>query len=175
MPGLPWGRAIAGKTALIAALVVSAATLISAPHPGRADSVSDLTARIQAAVTPSPAATPVPTPTPFAVTIDKDGFHPSGIRIGPGQSVSWINADTVQHTATAADGSWDTGPIDPGHSATLQFFEIGRWEYVCGFKPTLRATLVVATPAPTRGATPPAVLAPTLTPATPTPTPTGAG
>ena len=99
------------------------------------------------APTPSPAPTPVPTPA--AVIIDKDGFHPSTLRIYSGQEVSWTNGDLkTKHTATAADGSWDTGPIEPGHSEMRQFFETGKWEYVDGFNPLLRATLIVATPSP---------------------------
>ena len=58
--------------------------------------------------------------------------------------VAWTNVDTKPHTATAADGTWDTGEIDPGKSASLQFFEVGRSDYLDGFNPLLRATLVVS-------------------------------
>lgn len=88
-------------------------------------------------------------PTPVPVSIDKDGFHPSTVRVYSGQEVEWTNNDPrTTHTATAADGSWDTGPIDPGHSQMRQFFEPGRWEYLDGFNPTLHAVLIVATPGP---------------------------
>ncbi|HME81191.1 MAG TPA: cupredoxin domain-containing protein [Candidatus Eremiobacteraceae bacterium] len=104
------------------------------------------------AASPSPTGTPVPTPTPAAtpvpVTIDKDGFHPAVVRVSPGQSVAWTNADKKPHAATASDGSWDTGQIDPGQSQTLQFFELGKWDYLDGFNPVMHATLIVATPLP---------------------------
>ena len=154
--GLTESRLLAVKTLPVAAMLLAAAIVVwAASHPGRADAVStpgaDLAKRD---ATPIPTPTAVPTPTPFVVTIDKDGFHPQGIHIGPGQSVTWTNVDVVQHTATAADGSWDTGPINPGNTATLQFFDVGRWDYLCGFKPALRATLIVATPAPSKAVSP---------------------
>lgn len=146
MVDLSWGRPTGGKFALVGLMLFGAAMLFPVSL-GRADATFT-PVRLQAAVTPSPSPTPQPTPTPFPVTIDKDGFHPPNIRIAPAMSVTWTNVDTVQHTATAADGTWDTGPIDRGHSATLQFFQVGKWEYVCGFKPMLRAMLTVATPTP---------------------------
>jgi len=109
------------------------------------------------AATPSgPAAAATPTPTPVPVVVDKDGFHPSTVRVTSGQEVEWTNNDAkTTHTATAADGSWDTGPIEPGKSQVRQFFEPGRWDYLDGFNPVLRAVLIVATPSPT-GSTAPA-------------------
>lgn len=99
--------------------------------------------------------TPTPVPTPIPVIVDKDGFHPSTVRVYSGQEVSWTNNDAkTAHTATAADGSWDTGPIEPGHSQLLQFFEPGKWDYLDGFNPLLRAVLIVATPSPAPSGTP---------------------
>ena len=171
--GLTWSRMLAVRTP-VAAMLLAAVTIVwGAPHTGRADTVAAAGAT-RAGAAPTP--TPVPTPTPFAVSIDKDGFHPQGVRISPGQSVTWTNVDTVQHTATAADGSWDTGPIDGGKSVTLQFFDLGHWDYLCGFKPALRATLIVATPSPSPSRTaapqPQAQLVSKATPM-PTPGPTG--
>lgn len=111
----------------------------ASPSPGASPSASP-------AVTP--AATPTPVPTPVQVTVDKDGFHPAVVRINPGQSVAWTNADKKPHAATASDGSWDTGQIDPGQTQPLQFFELGKWDYLDGFNPVMHATLIVSTPAP---------------------------
>ncbi|MBV8222899.1 MAG: cupredoxin domain-containing protein, partial [Candidatus Eremiobacteraeota bacterium] len=113
------------------ATAVSAAT----PTPGPA-----------ASLTPSPSPTPVPTPVP--VSVDKDGFHPTVIRIYAGQSVAWTNLDKLPHAATASDGSWDTGEIAPSKAQALQFFEIGKWDYLDGFNPIQHGTLIVATPSP---------------------------
>lgn len=82
------------------------------------------------------------------VIVDQYGFHPSVVRIYSGQSVMWTNTDKKPHTATAADGSWDTGQLDLNQSQSLQFFEVGHWDYLDGFNPAQHATLIVATPAP---------------------------
>jgi plastocyanin len=102
----------------------------------------------------SPGASPSPTsaPTPIAVTIDKDGFHPLTIRAYGSQFVTWTNLDKKPHTATAADGSWDTGEIDPGQSQTLQFFDVGKSDYLDGFNPLVHATLIVLPGLPPNGA-----------------------
>lgn len=126
------------------------AVILLAASPGaRAQAPAAIGPQIAAsAVQPSSATvnTPVPTPTPIAVTVDKDGFHPATIHVASGQMIAWTNADTKPHTATAADGTWDTGQIDPGRSASLQFFEVGRFEYLDGFNPLMRATLFVTPP-----------------------------
>jgi plastocyanin len=108
----------------------------------------------QAAPSASPGASPTPisSPTPIAATIDKDGFRPLTIRVYAGQFVTWTNADKKPHTATAADGSWDTGQIDPGQSQTLQFFDVGKIDYLDGFNPTVHATLIVLPGPPPIGA-----------------------
>lgn len=94
-------------------------------------------------------------PTPVPVLVDKDGFHPPVLRVYSGQEVAWTNKDAkTRHTATAADGSWDTGPVEPGQSQMHQFFEPGKWDYVDGFNPQLRAVLIVATPSPAPSASP---------------------
>ena len=130
--------------------------LLAAPHQARDRAVAQ------------PA--PLPSATPLAVIVDKDGFHPSSLHLIPGQTVTWTNGDKIQHTATAADGSWDTGPIDPGHSVTLQFLELGRWDYMCGFKPVLRAAIIVAAPTPApRTPSPQPTQAPPVVTATPAP------
>ena len=102
----------------------------------------------------SPAASPSPTsvPTPAAATIDRDGFRPLTIRVYAGQFVTWTNLDKKPHTATASDGSWETGQIDPGQSQTLQFFDVGKSDYLDGFNPLVHATLIVLPGSPPSGA-----------------------
>jgi len=151
------GRRARARVARISAVSLSAATLLlAALHQ----------ARDRAIALPVPA----PTTTPLAVMVDKDGFHPSSLHLTPGQTVTWTNGDKIQHTATAADGTWDTGPIDPGRSVSLQFTELGKWDYMCGFKPALRAAIIVGAPTPApRTPSPQPTQAPTIVAATPAP------
>ena len=58
-----------------------------------------------------------------------------------GSQVTWINKDTVQHTATADDGSFDTGLIGPGQKATVIVNEAGTIKYLCTIHPWMTGTL----------------------------------
>jgi plastocyanin len=48
------------------------------------------------------------------VTIKGYAFHPNPITVPAGATVTWENDDSTQHTATASDGSFDTGTIRQG-------------------------------------------------------------
>ena len=50
------------------------------------------------------------------VTIRDFEFALASISIRPGTTVVWVNEGAVVHTATADDGSWDSGTIEPGRS-----------------------------------------------------------
>ena len=55
--------------------------------------------------------------------------------------MTWTNNDTVQHTVTADDGSFDTGLISPGQKATVTVNEAGTIKYICTIHPWMTATL----------------------------------
>jgi plastocyanin len=88
-----------------------------------------------------------------AVTIAGFAFDPATVTIQVGDSVTWTNQDSTAHTATAGDGSFDTGNIGNGASATVTFDTAGTFAYACSIHPTMTGTVVVeaaaATPAPT--------------------------
>ena len=52
-----------------------------------------------------------------SATITNSGYEPQQQYVTQGGSVIWTNNGTVNHTATADDGSFDTGPIAPGKSS----------------------------------------------------------
>jgi plastocyanin len=136
-------------------VLAQASPISAAPVPTPAPAAVTPAGSASIPATPTMAPTPTPMPTPVPVMVDKDGFHPSTLRVYSGQQVSWTNKDgKTKHTATAADGSWDTGPIEPGQSQARQFYEPGKWDYVDGFNPLLRAVLIVATPSPAPSAAP---------------------
>lgn len=86
---------------------------------------------------------------------DADGFVPASITVAPGETVTWFNDDDKPHTATGAD--FDTGPIQPGESATVTFDEGGSFAYSCQFHPMMTGSVEVGdagTPEASPAATP---------------------
>jgi plastocyanin len=77
-----------------------------------------------------------------------------GIDVDAGQSVTWANAGSQAHTATATDGSFDTGLVAPGKSASVEFDTPGVFAYVCTPHPWMKANVAV-NPVATAGAGPP--------------------
>ena len=55
------------------------------------------------------------------------------VRIQPGQTVEWTNEGAAPHTATADDGSWDSGDLPPGATFSRTFEEPGIYAYYCRY------------------------------------------
>ena len=101
----------------------------------------------------TPAATAVASPeaslqaTPGAeeCTIDiRDlAYQPAQTEVAVGTTVTWTNSDTVPHTATHADGAFDSGILDPGQSFSYTFDEAGTFDYICLVHPEMKGTVVV--------------------------------
>ncbi len=70
---------------------------------------------------------------------------PATVTIQAGQSVTFTNpgSSTQPHTATAADGSWDTGLLQPGSSGSIAFATPGSYDYTCTPHPWMKGTIVV--------------------------------
>jgi LPXTG-motif cell wall-anchored protein len=114
------------------------------------------------------------------VTIADFHFSPATTTIHVGDTITWSNSGPSSHTATAGNGSFDTGILKKGQSASHTFTQPGTFSYVCQIHPFMHGTITVlaattsATPATTTsspaGATAPT---PTATTAGGTPTPAG--
>ena len=90
------------------------------------------------------------------VTMVDMQFRPRVVTIRPGDRVTWVNDDAVEHDA---DGSgWSTALLGQGDSGRVRFNRAGTYRYVCSIHPSMTGTVVVRagiTPntdtAPTRG------------------------
>jgi plastocyanin len=82
-------------------------------------------------------------PRTHTVKIDGMLFTPPSLTINPGDTVTWVNNDIVEHTATAADGSFDSKMLAAGKSWKHTFKSKGDFAYVCKYHPTMKGTLVV--------------------------------
>jgi plastocyanin len=95
-----------------------------------------------------PSGANAPAPSGEAVRAEKVeivGFRydPDRVVIQEGGKVIWINKDKDPHTATADDGSFDTGPIEEGKLKSETFKEPGTYTYHCEIHPQMHGTVEV--------------------------------
>jgi plastocyanin len=107
-----------------------------------------------------------------AVTIADFHFTPPSTTVHVGDTITWTNDGPSSHTATARDGSFDTGTLSKGQSASHTFTKPGTFAYVCTIHPFMHGTITVlaaaaSTPAPTTPAAPTTTTAPSTTSSAP--------
>lgn len=78
-----------------------------------------------------------------SVSIEGMAFNPSNISVTAGQTVTFTNKDSVSHTVTADDNSFDSGTIAPGQSYTKQFDTTGTFSYHCSIHPSMKGSVEV--------------------------------
>lgn len=130
-----------------------APTVTATPTP-----TATLLPTASATKTPMPTAQPAvkmtATPTPgiiihetqlHTVTIANFAFAQPSITVARGDVVVFKNTDSVAHTATALNGSFDTGSIAPGQQATIATANLapGTYQYHCSFHSTMLGTITV--------------------------------
>jgi plastocyanin len=81
--------------------------------------------------TDATAAAPAGAATGDAVTIENFAYSPARLQVAVGTEVTVMNADGAPHTLTADDGSFDTGDLDGGATATISIRSPGRYGYFC--------------------------------------------
>jgi plastocyanin len=84
-----------------------------------------------------------PGPATHTVVIDSVQYSPLVLTVRVGDTVVWVNRDPFPHTATAADGRFDSQSIDSGRSWKFTPKKPGVIAYGCKFHPTMKATLRV--------------------------------
>lgn len=84
-----------------------------------------------------------PAPREIVVVMDNMNFGslPKDAKVG--DVIVWDNRDTVQHTATARDGSFDVR-LQPGKKGRTVLQKAGDLAIYCIYHPMMRATLKVA-------------------------------
>jgi plastocyanin len=71
-------------------------------------------------------------------------FKPETIEVNAGTKVTFTNSDDTKHTATADDGSFDTGDLEQGDSASVTLSKPGEFTYYCRYHPFMKATVEVS-------------------------------
>jgi plastocyanin len=77
------------------------------------------------------------------VEIASFAYNPDPVEIEEGGKVIWINRDAAPHTATAEDGSFDTGTLEEGKLKSETFKEPGTYPYICSIHPQMHGTVEV--------------------------------
>ncbi len=77
------------------------------------------------------------------VEIEDFAYAPDPVTIEEGGKVTWINRDSDPHTATADDGSFDTGTLEEGKLGSESFKEPGAYAYTCTIHPEMEGTVEV--------------------------------
>jgi alcohol dehydrogenase (cytochrome c) len=78
-----------------------------------------------------------------ATELDEYQFRPSRTKVPVGTKVTWTNGGKIPHNAAAQDGSWSTGEIAPGQSASVTFAKPGTYTYIDKDNPFVYAELIV--------------------------------
>ena len=89
----------------------------------------------------------VPTAAPeqpkHVIIIKRYKFVPDQLVVRLGETITWVNEDPVQHTATALNGSWNTGEINANGSGRIVTNKVGTVNYYCNFHPEMQGSITV--------------------------------
>lgn len=69
------------------------------------------------------------------------GRVPAGIRVG--DTIVWVNRDSVPHTATARNRSFNVN-VPQGRSVRMTVRQAGTFAYYCIYHPAMRGTITFA-------------------------------
>lgn len=75
------------------------------------------------------------------VLIEGYTYKPAELKIEKGETVTWINQDTAQHTATG--DSFDSKLLKKGQSFSHTFNETGTYPYICTPHPYMKGLIIV--------------------------------
>jgi len=70
-------------------------------------------------------------------------YVPNNVKIPVGGTVMWKNVDSAAHTATDANGSFDSSLVSAGKSFKHKFDAAGTYEYMCIVHPWMKGTVTV--------------------------------
>lgn len=73
------------------------------------------------------------------IEIRKMVFVPASLKVKAGDTVVWVNRDIVPHTASASDGSWDTGLIASNQTKSIVITSDTAIWYFCQYHPSMQA------------------------------------
>lgn len=85
--------------------------------------------------------------TTLAVDISNFAFRPDVLFITAGDTVTWTNRDSAQHSVVFLTGLGQTENFGLGQSSSLRFIAPGTYKYICGLHGQSMSGMVVVEPA----------------------------
>lgn len=86
-----------------------------------------------AAPSPSAGSQTQPPAASQTVSLANSSFNPKQLTVPVGTTVVWMNNDTMAHTVTADDQSFDSGNLNSGDSFKFTFTKAGTYAYHCKY------------------------------------------
>jgi len=77
------------------------------------------------------------------IKMEKLAYAPQQVSPHVGDTIEWVNADFVAHTATARNGAWDV-MIPPKATKSVVLKADGTVDYYCKFHPNMTGQVLVA-------------------------------
>src|SRR5258708_4539963 len=81
--------------------------------------------------------------TNHAVMIHNFAFVTETLTVKAGDKVTWTNQDAVAHSATADNGTFDTGVLQNEQSGSVTFTKVGVYTYHCVVHSSMHGTIIV--------------------------------
>jgi plastocyanin len=140
-------RLLAGAWVVLAALISPAQLFAKADAPRAVKSGLTTPAATTSGIDTSPTVTTkaggATTAASGSVTIKDFSFGPASITVHAGDTVTWTNQGPTSHSATADNGSFDTGVFAAGGSKSHTFSAPGTFAYHCTPHPFMTGTVRV--------------------------------
>lgn len=97
---------------------------------------------------PSPAPSPAPGSSSVTIpmgasTLGNRAYAPDDVNVAVGETVTWVNADSVPHTSTSDATGWDSGTVGAGGRFSFAFQSAGTFKYHCTIHPGMIGSVVV--------------------------------
>ena len=90
----------------------------------------------------NPAILPTPPPAPSSLPPNAPAPAPAP-NLPVGTTILWYNIDSVDHTVTARDNSFDSGRISPNETFEYTFEQSGELEYYCKIHPSMVGKITI--------------------------------
>jgi plastocyanin len=131
---------------LLTPVLVAMAFGLSACGGGDDSDTSTVTESAETSTDGQSANAPAPSgaaPRAAKVEIADFAYDPDPVTVQVGGKVIWLNHDAARHTATAEDGSFDTGALEEGKLKSETFKQAGTYGYICEVHPDMHGVVEV--------------------------------